>query len=133
MDEGPAAEIETARTALADARLLLDHGGSTEGVVNRLYYACFHAARAALYSRGEQPRSHGGVRTQFGQVVVLAGDVYDAFHDATDLGYTRYAEIINKLDQLGLIDAEYAEVEGRGRSRELSLSYDAEAVLERLE
>ncbi|PSP38720.1 toxin-antitoxin system, antitoxin component [Halobacteriales archaeon QH_7_65_31] len=74
MDEEPAAEIETARTALADARLLLDHGGSTEGVVNRLYYACFHAARAALYSRGEQPRSHGGVRTQFGQVVVLAGD-----------------------------------------------------------
>lgn len=62
-----------------------------------------------------------------------AGTVYEAFHDETDLGYTRYSEIINKLDQLGVIEAEYAEVEGRGRSRELSLAYDAEAVLDRLE
>ncbi len=61
-----------------------------------------------------------------------AGEVYEAFHDETDLGYTRYSEIINKLDQLGVIDAEYAEAEGRGRSRELSLAYDAEAVLDRL-
>jgi cell division control protein 6 len=61
-----------------------------------------------------------------------AGDIYEAFHDQTDLGYTRYAEIVNKLDQLGIIDAQYADVEGRGRSRELSLEYDAEAVLERL-
>ena len=62
-----------------------------------------------------------------------AGTVYEAFADKTGLGYTRYSEIINKLDQLGVIDAEYADVEGRGRSRELSLAYDAEAVLERLE
>ncbi|PSP97384.1 cell division control protein 6 [Halobacteriales archaeon QS_1_68_44] len=61
-----------------------------------------------------------------------AGDVYEAFDERTDLGYTRYSEIINKLDQLGLIDAEYTDVEGRGRSRALSLSYDAEAILERL-
>jgi cell division control protein 6 len=32
-----------------------------------------------------------------------------------------------------VIDAEYADVDGRGRSRELSLAYDAEAVLDRLE
>ena len=61
-----------------------------------------------------------------------AGDIYDAFNDRTDLGYTRYSEIINKLDQLGVIDASYTDVEGRGRSRELSLNYDADAVLERL-
>jgi len=62
-----------------------------------------------------------------------AGTVYEAFHEETDLGYTRYSEIINKLDQLGVIDAEYADVEGRGRSRELSLAYEAETVLDRLE
>jgi cell division control protein 6 len=61
-----------------------------------------------------------------------AGDIYDAFNDRTDLGYTRYSEIINKLDQLGVIDATYTEIEGRGRSRELTLNYDAEAVLDRL-
>ena len=62
-----------------------------------------------------------------------AGDVYEAFEDETGLGYTRYSELINKLDQLGLIEATYTSVEGRGRSRELSLAYDASAVLERLE
>ncbi|MEY7850244.1 ORC1-type DNA replication protein [Natrarchaeobius sp. A-rgal3] len=62
-----------------------------------------------------------------------AGDVYETFHERTDLGYTRYSEIVNKLDQLGLIDAEYAEVDGRGRSRSLSLSYERDAVLDRLE
>ncbi|MBV0925555.1 ORC1-type DNA replication protein [Halomicroarcula limicola] len=61
-----------------------------------------------------------------------AGDIYDAFNDATGLGYTRYSEIINKLDQLDIIDADYTEVEGRGRSRRLTLNYDADAVLERL-
>ncbi len=62
-----------------------------------------------------------------------AGEIYEAFAGETDLGYTRYSEIVNKLDQLGLIDAEYAEIDGRGRSRSLSLSYEKDAVLERLE
>ena len=61
-----------------------------------------------------------------------AGDIYDVFNDRTGLGYTRYSEIINKIDQLGIIDATYTDVDGRGRSRELSLNYDADAVIERL-
>ncbi|MFB6256482.1 MAG: cell division control protein 6, partial [Haloplanus sp.] len=61
-----------------------------------------------------------------------AGTVYEAFHDSTGLGYTRYTEIVNKLDQLGVIEADYAGVEGRGRSRSLTLSYDVDAVLDRL-
>jgi len=61
-----------------------------------------------------------------------AGDIYEAFNDQTDLGYTRYSEIINKLDQLGIIEATYTNVDGRGRSRELTLQYDPEAVLDRL-
>ena len=62
-----------------------------------------------------------------------AGEVYEAFSEVTDLGYTRYSEIVNILEQLGLIETEYTNVEGRGRSRALSLSYDADAVLDRLE
>jgi cell division control protein 6 len=61
-----------------------------------------------------------------------AGDVYDTFNDRTGLGYTRYTEIVNKLDKLGLIDAEYEQLEGRGRSRTLRLTHDPEAVKERL-
>ncbi|ERH13145.1 MAG: orc1/cdc6 family replication initiation protein [halophilic archaeon J07HB67] len=62
-----------------------------------------------------------------------AGTVYEAFHDETGLGYTRYSEIVNKLEQLGVIETAYADVEGRGRSREIELAYDPEAVAERLE
>jgi cell division control protein 6 len=61
-----------------------------------------------------------------------AGDIYEVFSEETDLGYTRYSEIINKLAQLEIIDAEYVSVDGRGRSRELTLNYDADAVLDRL-
>ncbi len=61
-----------------------------------------------------------------------AGSVYEAFHERTDLGYTRYSEIINKLEQLGVVETEYADVEGRGRSRSISLAYDPEAVMDRL-
>ncbi len=62
-----------------------------------------------------------------------AGRVYEHYREETDLGYTRYTEIVNKLDQLNLIDAEYAEIEGRGRSRSLTLRYEPDAVRDRLE
>ncbi|MFC7129899.1 ORC1-type DNA replication protein [Haloferax chudinovii] len=61
-----------------------------------------------------------------------AGAVYDAFNEETGLGYTRYSELVNKLDQLGVIEARYTEIEGRGRTRAISLAYDADAVLDRL-
>jgi len=44
-------------------------------VVNRLYYACFHAAQAVLYDRGYEPESHGAVLSLFGSEIVVAGDV----------------------------------------------------------
>jgi len=61
-----------------------------------------------------------------------AGAVYEVFHEETGLGYTRYSELVNKLDQLGIIDASYADVDGRGRSRELSLEYEPAAIRDRL-
>mgnify|MGYP000427388185 CR=1 FL=1 len=61
-----------------------------------------------------------------------AGDVYDIFSERTDLGYTRYTELVNKLDKLGLIDASYESLEGRGRSRTLSLEHDPSVVRDRL-
>ena len=62
-----------------------------------------------------------------------AGPIYDSFHEETGLGYTRYSEIINKLDNLGLLRAKYADLDGRGRSRSLTVAYEAEAVVERLD
>ncbi|MFC7201149.1 ORC1-type DNA replication protein [Halospeciosus flavus] len=61
-----------------------------------------------------------------------AGDVYETFEDRTGLGYTRYTEIVNKLDQLGLIEANYESLDGRGRSRTLSLAHDADVIRDQL-
>jgi len=74
MDESVELELEQARGALTDARVLLSGDGTDAGVVNRLYYAAFHAAQAVLYDRGEKPSSHGDVRRLFGQRVVLDGE-----------------------------------------------------------
>lgn len=68
-------ELAQARDALTDARVLIDGGGTDTGVLNRLYYAAFHAAQGALYARGYYPASHGQVRQQFGQQLVLEGHV----------------------------------------------------------
>ena len=57
-----------------------------------------------------------------------AGDVYDVFHEQTGLGYTRYSEIVNKLEEVGIITAVYKPIEGRGRSREIELLYKPDAV-----
>ncbi len=83
--------------------------------------------------RGLSDSERALIRTIVAHDGERAGDVYEAFTEETDLGYTRYSELINKLDQQGLIDAEYTSVEGRGRSRTLSLAYDTDAVLERLD
>jgi uncharacterized protein (UPF0332 family) len=73
MDESAELELEQAQGALTDARVLLSGDGTDAEVVNRLYYATFHAAQAVLYDYSENPSSHGDVRRLFGQRVVLEG------------------------------------------------------------
>lgn len=67
-------ELEQAHQALEDADTALDVGISDAAVINRLYYAAFHAVQAVLYERGLTPTSHGGVRSLFGSEVIVAGD-----------------------------------------------------------
>lgn len=68
-------EFAAAEQMLADARKAAEVGISEATIVNRLYYACFHAAQAALYARGLNPRSHGGVQTLLGRELIRGGDV----------------------------------------------------------
>lgn len=67
-------QLQQARLALSDAEGARDADLSDAVVVNRLYYACFHAAQAALFDRGHDPTSHGGVLTLFGSEIVEEGD-----------------------------------------------------------
>lgn len=66
-------ELQAARDALTDARALCTNG-TREGTINRLYYACFHAAKGVLYTKGIEPGTHEGVVNQFGEQIVLQGD-----------------------------------------------------------
>lgn len=66
-------ELRKARSALHDARTMAAVDVSDEAVVNRLYYACFHAANAVLYARGLEPSTHKGTISLFGEEFVLDG------------------------------------------------------------
>ncbi|MCP1715770.1 cell division control protein 6 [Methanocalculus alkaliphilus] len=59
-----------------------------------------------------------------------AGEVHAALKKDMKLSYTRYYEIIRKLDMLRLINLDYRI--GRGRTRVISLRYDPGIVLDLL-
>lgn len=67
--------FERAEQMLRDAETAREVDISPATVVNRLYYACFHAAQAALYAHGFMPRSHGRVQTLLGQELIQSGAV----------------------------------------------------------
>lgn len=68
-------EFSSAEQMLEDARKAHEVGISKATIVNRLYFACFHGAQAALYDRGCNPQSHSGVQTLFGRELVQTGEV----------------------------------------------------------
>lgn len=61
-----------------------------------------------------------------------AGDLYKRFQESTGSGYTRFHEILNKLDAARLIDTDFSGPGHRGRSRVVRIRYDPEEVLERI-
>lgn len=61
-----------------------------------------------------------------------AGDLYEKFKDATGSGYTRFHEILNKLDAARLVDTDFSGPGHRGRSRVVRIRYDPKEVLDRI-
>jgi cell division control protein 6 len=59
-----------------------------------------------------------------------AGEVYKTISGSVRIGYTRFYEVVKKLDALRLVNLHYRE--GKGRTRLISLRYEAEKVLEYL-
>ncbi len=59
-----------------------------------------------------------------------AGEVYKAVKEALPIGYTRFYEIVKKLDAMRLINLQYRD--GRGRTRVISLRYDPSRIIENL-
>ena len=65
--------LEQAKTALDDARFLLEGRRSPQSIVNRAYYAMFYAALALLQKIGKIPSKHIGVISLFDTEFVLTG------------------------------------------------------------
>jgi uncharacterized protein (UPF0332 family) len=67
--------------ALAEAMLLIEQE-LWRGSMNRLYYAMFYAAVALLATQDVYPKTHKGVRQQFGMLFVIPGTVKRELGDA---------------------------------------------------
>lgn len=106
-DAEVADQLQQAEQALGDADGAREAGLSDAVVVNRCYYACFHAAQAVLYDRGKAPTSRGGVLSLFGSEVVTTGDAtreqgrflnrLSELRKQADYGYGRIDEDIDEL------------------------------------
>ncbi|HUK38630.1 MAG TPA: ORC1-type DNA replication protein [Methanomicrobiales archaeon] len=65
-----------------------------------------------------------------GEKEMNAGEVFKALKEEESLGYTRFYEMVKKLDAMRLVNLSYRD--GRGRTRLISLRYDPGRVLEYL-
>lgn len=74
MSEEEEAHFAKAERMLRAARVLLGDG-EAEGSINRAYYACFHAAQAALLRSGERPKTHAGTHNRFAFHYIRAGSI----------------------------------------------------------
>jgi uncharacterized protein (UPF0332 family) len=100
-------EFRQATQALDDAMKAREANLSDAAVINRLYYAIFHAVQAALYSRGFEPTSHGGVLSLFGSEIIAVGDAkrrdgkffsqLSELRQQADYGYDELDEDIDAL------------------------------------
>jgi archaeal cell division control protein 6 len=59
-----------------------------------------------------------------------AGDVYKSLKETLPIGYTRFYEIVKKMDGMRLINLHYRD--GKGRTRIITLRYDPVKVMEYL-
>jgi len=96
------ASLLRADKALRSAKLLLEHG-ELEDATSRAYYAMFHAAKAILFSKGLEARTHKGTMILFGEHIVNKGilteEYADALRKAFDLRQKSDYELYVELDE----------------------------------
>lgn len=68
MSETPEDVLELAFETLDDFERCKEAGTSIRTQYNRLYYASFYAAKAALLAAGEEPKTHRGTANRVFQV-----------------------------------------------------------------
>jgi cell division control protein 6 len=68
-----------------------------------------------------------------GKEEMMSGELYDCFREKTDLGYTSFYEMVNRLEGLKIITLNTTGKGTRGQSRLVSLRYDSREVEKRLD
>lgn len=66
--------LERSRETLEEA-IILGRENHWNACVNRLYYSCFYAVSALLYTDGKSSSKHGGVKALFNQYWVKTGKI----------------------------------------------------------
>lgn len=98
--------IQRARRYLDTAALVLEEG-DFESCVSRAYYAMFYVARALLSQEEITPKTHSGLRNQFGLHFIKTGDLPE-----------RFADMLNDAEELRALAEYYAEERvTRGRTQ----------------
>jgi len=57
------------------------------------------------------------------------GELYKSFHEITKLGYTRFYDMVNKLNTVQFIDADFSGKGMRGRTRIVKPRYEPQDIL----
>lgn len=76
--------MERAKETIEEAKMLFD-AGHLNAYVNRLYYACFYAASALLFTRGFSTSKHAYLRSLLHREFVKAGLISDHMGKFYDL------------------------------------------------
>ena len=87
---------------MKDAQLLL-RNERLDAAANRAYYVIFHSAQAALETtKSARPKSHSGVRSQFGIRFVKEGPIESRFakilRDASELRIDRDYDVFFEVE-----------------------------------
>lgn len=110
--------IARAERYLRTAELLVEDGDYASSV-SRSYYAMFYVARALLREKDSTPKTHSGLRNQFGLHFVKEGSLPE-----------RFAQMLNDAEELRTL-AEYAEEFVITRDDAEATLRDAEEFVER--
>jgi uncharacterized protein (UPF0332 family) len=93
---------------LAEARYLME-GGFHNAAVSRAYYAAYHWARALLFLKGAEPKTHRGVSQQLALHYVQPGTLPE--ETAAALGHLGTFRELSDYDATATFDAERAMAE----------------------
>ncbi len=68
-----------------------------------------------------------------GKQELMSGELFDCFKEKTNLGYTSFYEMVNRLESLKLLTCSSTGKGTRGQSRLVSLKYDPKEVERRID